>query len=397
MNADPNAANVNVAHPDSPGVICFNGTRIANKRVAMFLECLQRDGYTVRLLAFPRHRWVLDKSEQPLDVRGTGRWSARIGTPHRRGICAVFCFHWLVLPAALLWSVWYRVPLIYDEHDFYEMNSLEGTGGRWKTRLSSLAVHWTHLFCLPWVTLTTCIHMAGGVLQEHLRRMTRNVLEMHNYPSVVWRDSAQPQPADQPLSFVYIGGVWREKGVGASAEAFLALPAELREKSELHIFGTGDAELIRWLRAQSGIVVHNEIVPQDFRKFVQGRRCVGLAVLAGTPRFLLYGTNCTKLYEYFALGMPVIGTRVGEFPQHIEAAGLGLLIDEKLSSAQLCDAMATLVNAPELCAEMSMRALTLMRQPDMTWEAEWAKVKATGLLPKQAASLPAGSDSSYAC
>jgi len=207
------------------------------------------------------------------------------------------------------------------------------------------------------------------------------VLEMHNYPSVVWRDSAQPQPAGQPLSFGYIGGVWREKGVGAAAEAFLSLPAELREKSELHIFGTGDAELIRWLRVQSGIVVHNETVPKDFRKFVQGRRCVGLAVLAGTPRFLLYGTKCTKLYEYFALGMPVIGTRVGEFPQHIEAAGLGLLIDETLCPMQLRDAMATLVNAPADCAEMSERALTLMRQPEMTWEAEWAKVKATGLLP----------------
>ena len=169
--------------------------------------------------------------------------------------------------------------------------------------------------------------------------------------------------------------------MGAAAEAFLSLPAELREKSELHIFGTGDAELIRWLRVQSGIVVHNETVPQDFRKFVQGRRCVGLAVLAGTPRFLLYGTNCTKLYEYFALGMPVIGTRVGEFPQHIEAAGLGLLIDETLCPMQLRDAMATLVNVPADCAEMSERALTLMRQPEMTWEAEWAKVKATGLLP----------------
>jgi glycosyltransferase involved in cell wall biosynthesis len=212
--------------------------------------------------------------------------------------------------------------------------------------------------------------------------MTGNVLEMHNYPAAVWRDSAQPQPTDQPLSFVYIGGVWREKGVGASAEAFLALPAELRAKAELHIFGTGDAELIRWLRAQAGIVVHNETVPQDFRRFVQGRRCVGLAVLAGTPRFLLYGTNCTKLWEYYALGMPVIGTRVGEFPEHIEAAGLGLLIDETLSWQQLRDAMAALVNAPEQCAEMSTRALVLMRQASMTWEAEWAKVKATGLLPE---------------
>jgi hypothetical protein len=79
--------------------------------------------------------------------------------------------------------------------------------------------------------------------------------------------------------------------------------------------------------------------------------------------------------------MPVIGTRVGEFPQHIEAAGLGLLIDESLCPMQLRDAMATLVNAPADCAEMSERALTLMRQPEMTWEAEWAKVKATGLLP----------------
>ena len=49
---------------------------------------------------------------------------------------------------------------------------------------------------------------------------------------------------------------------------------------------------------------------------------------------------------------------------------------------QLRDAMAQLVNAPEMCAQMSERALKLMRQTDMTWEAEWGKVQATGLLPE---------------
>lgn len=360
-------------------VLCLNGTRIQNRRVAMFLECLQRDGFAIQIIALPRHRWSLDKSETPLDVRSIKSCTVSIGAAAASArTAAVFCFHWIVLPLAVCLGILLRVPVIYDEHDHYELNTLEGTGARFKRRFLRRCVRLIHRLFLPWVRLVTCIHQRGGELQRHLQRWQPHTIELHNYPSEIWHRlaaSQPPLPTTQALCFVYIGGVYAEKGVLLAADAFCSLPVEKRQFAELHIFGDGDRALIQRLQQLPGVTVHNNVTPAQFREFAIQRRCIGFALLADTLRYQLVGSNCTKLWEYLALGMPVIVSDVGELPDAVRQHSAGLVISAALHTVDLAKAMTQLLQDPPAVAAMSRQATALMRNPQMTWEAEWQKFR----------------------
>ena len=290
------------------------------------------------------------------------------------------CFHWAMLPLAVLIGLIRRVPVLYYEYDHFEINTLEGRGSRLKRRLYSVLVRWVHRIFLPWVSLVACIHMDKQTLKRHLERWQPSILEIHNYPTSVWRESGQVRSPGGKLCFVYIGGVYVTKGVGAAAEAFQLLPECVKKNSELHVFGSGSANLIQRLGAMPGITVHNAVTPAEFRKFTATHRCCGLALLARTRRFDLYGTNFTKLFEYLALGMPVIGTRVGEIPKWIEGRQVGLLIDGDLNPRQLATQMQKLSDDNVLFNQFSHNASELMSHDEMTWEHEWNRIKGTGII-----------------
>ncbi len=364
-------------------VLCLTGGRNVTKRMSVFMEGVQSKGMGVRVWAVPRGPWVLDKSENPTVPVRVGPMSVDLGNMKGAKLTSVMCFHWFVLPLAVMIGFVCRKPVLYDEYDHFEINQMEGTSFWLKRRFFSLYVRWIHKICLPWVSLVTCIHMDQQTLKHHLERWQPSVLEIHNYPASVWRESGQSRSPSGKLCFVYIGGVYVEKGVGAAAEAFQCLPENVRKNSELHIFGEGDISLIDRLRDIPGVTVHNGVTPAAFRKFSATHRCCGLALLASTQRYSLVGTNCTKLYEYLALGMPVIASRVGEFPQFIGGRQLGLLIDGDLNSQQLATQMQRLAEDDALFEQFATNAATLMARDEMTWEYEWNRIVQTGIIQSQ--------------
>lgn len=366
-------------------VICITGMRFVTKRMAVFMEGVRARGTSVRVWSLPRKPWVLDKSENPTEPDRIGKMSLDLGQISGAKLTSIMCFHWSVLPIAVILGIIRRVPIHYDEYDHFEINQLEGDAFWLKRRAMSLVVRWIHRICLPWVSVLTCIHMNQQALKKHLEQWQPRVLEIHNYPASVWRESGRTRTPSGRLCFVYIGGVYVEKGVGASAEAFLQLPESVRKNTELHIFGEGDPELIRQLQTMPGVVVHRGVTPAEFRAFTATRRCCGLALLSGTPRYSLVGTNCTKLFEYLALGMPVIGTRVGEFPEWIDGRRVGLLIDDDLNTKQLAKQMQKLSEDTKFFDECSRNAAALMASDEMTWEYEWSRIAQTGIISRRAA------------
>ena len=360
-------------------VLCVVGCRSINKRMAMFIEGVLTEGLAVRIVSLPRGRWILDKSENPTLPSRIGRLTVDIGEVSGTRLASVMCFHWSMLPAALGYGLLRQVPVLYDEHDHYELNTLEGGGSAIKRAAYSHLVRWIHRMFLPFVSLVTCIHLHQETLKKHLSQWQSRVIEVHNYPARIWRQSRSLHDSATKLCFVYIGGVYYEKGVGASAEAFQLLPDQARQNAELHVFGEGDADLIRQLRTMPGVVVHNGVTPAEFRRFAAGRRCCGLSLLANTPRYSLVGTNCTKLYEYLALGMPVIATRVGEFTQFVGGRQLGRLIDGDLNRRQLADEMLKLLEDDTMFDRLAGNARELMGSEEMTWEYEWDRIYGTGV------------------
>ncbi|MCA9058655.1 MAG: glycosyltransferase [Planctomycetaceae bacterium] len=354
--------------------------------MSLFMEGILATGSGVRVLSLPRGRWTLQRFER---FEGTadraGRFTADFQVSDDSRVGVILCFHWIVLPLAILLKWRHRVPLIYDEHDFYEINTLEGGGAPGLTRLKHWVVRSVHRFCLPRVSLVTCIHMQNAELMRRLLESQPNVLELHNYPIAAWAQMTRESTADQELSFVYVGGVYEKKGVRHAAEAFLSLPENVRDQSRLHIFGDGDPELIEDLRQCPRIAIHNNVTPQQFRQFAAATRACGLVLYNDIPRHQLIGTNSRKLYEYLALRMPVIATRVGEIPAFVEQHGVGLIVDARFRTEQLRDAMLSLAGNRAEWNRLSENAVRLMSQEEMSWEYEWTKVVRTGLLPGQRA------------
>lgn len=374
---EPIASELKAATTDY--VLCLTGMRGINKRMALFIEGVLSMGVGVRIGSFPRGAWLLDKSERPLPVTRRGHLTLDLSDLTEAKLRAVMCFHWAILPLAILIAAIRRVPVLYDEHDHYELNTRENGRSSIRRWLGGLLVRCIHRVCLPVVTVVTCIHMDHATLKRHLQRWQSEVVEIHNYPTVDWRKTSVDQPVDQKLCFVYIGGVFEEKGSGVAARAFQHLSPNHRQQAELHIFGDGDRALLEQLRNTTGVVVHNRVTPAEFRAFAAQHRCCGLSLLADTPRYRLVGTNCTKLYEYLALGMPVIATRIGEFESFVNNNHVGLLIDGLLNEQELAAAMTSLREDSRLYEQMSKNAGDLMQRDDMTWEHEWQKIETCGV------------------
>ena len=354
--------------------------RAVNKRMALFIEGVLSMGVGVRVGSLPRGTWQLDKSERPLLETRRGNLTLDLGELKRAKLRAVMCFHWVMLPIAILMGILRRVPVLYDEHDHYELNTSESGGSAFRLHFSSLLVRSIHRACLPFVTVVTCIHMDNAALKRHLQRWQSEVVEIHNYPTIDWRASSADQRVNEKLCFVYIGGVFEEKGPGVAARAFQHLSDAHRQNAELHVFGDGDKELLETLRSTAGVFVHNSVTPAQFRAFARKHRCCGLSLLADTPRYRLVGTNCTKLYEYLALGMPVIATRIGEFESFVDDNEIGLLVDSVFNEQQLSAAMTRMLEDANLYNQMSNNASQLMQREDMTWEYEWQKIESCDVL-----------------
>jgi glycosyltransferase involved in cell wall biosynthesis len=361
-------------------VLCLTGMRAVNKRMALFIEGVRSMGVGVQIGSLPRGTWQLDKSERPVTETRRGTLTLDLDELTRAKLRAVMCFHWLMLPLAIFIGVLRRVPVLYDEHDHYELNTMENGGSALRRQLSGLLVRGIHRACLPFVTVVTCIHMDNATLKRHLQQWQAEVVEIHNYPTVDWRTSSGVQPVNEKLCFVYIGGVFEEKGPGVAARAFQQLSVAHRQRAELHIFGDGDKELLEQLRRTAGVVVHNSVTPAQFRAFVGKHRCCGLSLLADTPRYRLVGTNCTKLYEYLALGIPVIATRIGEFESFVDHNQVGLLVDSIFDEQQLSEVMMKMLDDAIHYARMSNNAHSLMQREDMTWEHEWRKIETCNVL-----------------
>jgi glycosyltransferase involved in cell wall biosynthesis len=100
-------------------------------------------------------------------------------------------------------------------------------------------------------------------------------------------------------------------------------------------------------------------------------RChVGLAVLRGIPNN--YAIQPTKLFEYMALGMPVVASNYPTYRAVIEGASCGLCVDPDAPD-QLANALEWLMDHPAEAAEMGRRGREAVIR-EFNWEREADKL-----------------------
>jgi len=144
----------------------------------------------------------------------------------------------------------------------------------------------------------------------------------------------------------YIGGVSQQRGAIVTLEAMRALREEGFDMEFLCI-GEVDPEikgndLFLLAQREGWARFTGRVIPTDGWKLLSG--CVlGLAILAPSPNYL--DSYPTKIFEYMALGMPVI---VSDFPLYreiVESSGCGLWVDP-LNLKAVCSAIRWLLQHP---------------------------------------------------
>jgi glycosyltransferase involved in cell wall biosynthesis len=152
---------------------------------------------------------------------------------------------------------------------------------------------------------------------------------------VALRDRAQAdRRAGDPVELIWLGDLWGPQIVSdvmMAVDAFAAMPPSIRDLARLTIIGFGDCwgEFKRIIATRYGqlanLVMRERIDPTEVPALLA--RCdIGLLPLADNP--FNHCKSPTKMFEYMAMKVAVLGTPVGEVEQIIRDGESGMLAQD---------------------------------------------------------------------
>jgi len=148
---------------------------------------------------------------------------------------------------------------------------------------------------------------------------------LHNYPKALFgRAGTLGRPLD-PHRILYVGGLSRERGIPLALEAVREARRQLPElRLELigWVMDDETAQGIRQATAEGWCRHTPRLAPEALMARAAGAG-VGLVTLLPRPNYL--ESLPTKLFEYMAMGIPVLASDFPLWRQLVEAAGSGRL------------------------------------------------------------------------
>jgi glycosyltransferase involved in cell wall biosynthesis len=123
-------------------------------------------------------------------------------------------------------------------------------------------------------------------------------------------------------------------------------------------------------RARLPVRLNGQRLPPNEAWRMTARCHVGLAVLRGIPNS--YAIEPTKLFEYMALGMPLIASNFPTYRAVVEGTGCGLCVDPD-APAEIAEAIEWLMDHPAEAAEMGRRGREAVIR-EFNWEREATKL-----------------------
>lgn len=154
-------------------------------------------------------------------------------------------------------------------------------------------------------------------------------------------------------AIVFIGNDFKRKGGPELLAAFSRLPHLVRSTTVVHII-SNDPDALRQAAGQRRAIVHSGLTPRDDRF----RALMATATVFVFPtREEAYGL---VLLEAMSYGIPVIATNVMAIPE-ITGYGAAAILVPPGEIEPLVQAMEMVLTEPDMRAEMSRRALELVR------------------------------------
>ncbi|MBM3286009.1 MAG: glycosyltransferase [Candidatus Eisenbacteria bacterium] len=149
--------------------------------------------------------------------------------------------------------------------------------------------------------------------------------------------------------YVYAGRLSREKGIGTLLEAHARLP---RGRLPLRILGEGPMrESLEIRRVELGL---DDVTFEGFQQAEQLKRIVAASLFVTVPSEW-YENYPYAILETFALGRPVLGTRIGGIPELVRDGETGLTAPAG-DPAALAEGLAAMMALPSRAHEMGRAA-----------------------------------------
>ncbi len=196
-------------------------------------------------------------------------------------------------------------------------------------------------------------HVVSATETIAARFPSERVSVVHNYPPLRDAEAAAVSVLDRGNSLVYIGGIAELRGAVQMVDALGK--EEFPDGWALDLAGTMPESLQTRLKASEGwgrVRFHGQLPPDRARDLLLAAR-VGLVVLQDTEAYR--ESLPTKMFEYFAAGVPVIASDFPLWNTLIEEFDCGVTVDQTSPSA-IASAVARYANDPELLQRHSTNA-----------------------------------------
>lgn len=288
-----------------------------------------RRGYRDRLLGLP----------------GISRQALRVGGD-------IFHLH---DPELLPVGVWLRRttgrPVVYDAHENYRLAALSSRGFPPAVApVVSTLVDRTEKFLARRMSAVVSPHPAR--LRELVGESGVPALQVPNSPRRSYGGSLGIAEKAEPAEVVYMGLLSEERGAGLILDAAQRLP-DLHFR--LHVDFGDPARLVEYQHRVERLGLVNVraegYVPYEEVAGILARATVGLLPWLVTPQHL-HAAQPTKLFEYMAMGLPIVAADLPITREIVQGSGAGILHTPGDPEA-LAETIRSLVNAPEERSIMS--------------------------------------------
>lgn len=265
------------------------------------------------------------------------------------------CFHFHdpeLIPVALLIKHKKKVAVVYDAHEFLEVDvaTKAWIPAAFRKPLSKIA----NRVEIWGSKRVTGIINAYEERTEALSRVNPLCVTVHNYcPSNLF-DAISPDPRIPANSIAYIGVINRRRGLGTVVRAMRRIHSV---RPDVRCYLVGRVEETHALtdeeRSMLGEVEQVGSVP--YREALGILSAADVAWLPWTYNTYNALGLPNKLMEYMAAGKPIVASKVGRVASIVERAECGVIVEPEDPGAH-ADAILFILNNPAAAAEMGVKA-----------------------------------------
>ena len=214
---------------------------------------------------------------------------------------------------------------------------------------------------------------AAPSIEQRVRTLNPRVVTIHNFPIAQDMRPASNIPwSGRSPSVAYVGGIDIRRGIREMIEAMNLLPEELHAKLKLAgpFFPPRLQDEVRripgWKRVDALGVLELPAVMNLLSRVRAG------LVLIHHPLSRFQAGQPVKMFEYMAMGLPVIASDCPQWREIIEGFGCGLLVDPAKPQA-IAEAIEYVLSRPEEAESMGRRGRQAVESA-FNWEAEQHKL-----------------------